>query len=328
MRVAVLGMGIIGKRLADAIHNDPRLSLVGVGIRRPNAAVLARPDVPYFHTDTPDGHWDGVHLAGGWHDALAQADLVVDAGPSRSGAGRAGAYDRHGVPVRYCGGERSAALGPVVHSGLNHALGHRLRSARLPSCNTTALGRLVAAIGVHAISRLEATVVRCCTDSDKAAKGVTTGAVFDARPSHHAADLRAVVPGLDVASVVMTVPMVSGHVIHASVWLREPGADEIAGRLAAAPRVAVLGNDQGHDTAVIKTEARLSGAPRGDRYSLAVQVYEVDPARVNVFLSLDNEAITVPETLDALCGYADNDACAVRDRTDLSLLGQVTPPLG
>src|SRR5205823_5933801 len=147
------------------------------------------------------------------------------------------------------------ALGPVLHSALNRELGRGRRSARLASCNTTAIGRVVAAVGLAHIERVHATIVRCCTDTDKAAKGVTNSAVFDARFSHHANDLREIVPDLPIASHAITVPMVSGHLILLDVELRPGTSDAVSAGLAAAPGVRLLADDRAHDTAVIRADA-------------------------------------------------------------------------
>ncbi|MBM0230704.1 type II glyceraldehyde-3-phosphate dehydrogenase [Micromonospora sp. STR1_7] len=309
MKIAVLGMGVIGKRLVDAVTEHPDLELVGVGIRRVNGGVAARPDLPYFLTDdVPQERTEdtGITVAGSWNDALEQADLVVDAGPSRSGAGRAASYRAAGVAVRYCGGERDRSLGPVLHPALNREIGFGLRSARLASCNTTAIGRALAAIGVDRIARAHATIIRCCTDSDKAAKGVTNSAVFDARPSHHATDLREIVPEISLSTNAVTVPMVSGHVILLRLHLADRDPDAAASRLGAAHGVTLL-SEGPQDSALIRDRAMRSGAPRGDRYDIAVQACR-DGDTLSLAVSLDNEAITIPETIDAILGYATEPA--------------------
>ncbi|MBF5028532.1 type II glyceraldehyde-3-phosphate dehydrogenase [Micromonospora sp. ANENR4] len=311
MRIAVLGMGVIGKRLVDAVTEHPDLELVGVGIRRLTGGVLARPDVPYFLTDdgTPERFkGTGITVAGSWNDALAQADLVVDAGPSRSGAGRAASYRAARVAVRYCGGERDRSLGPVLHPALNREIGFGLRSARLASCNTTAIGRTLAAIGVGHIARAHATIIRCCTDTDKAAKGVTNSAVFDARPSHHATDLREIIPEMSLSTNAVTVPMVSGHVILLRLHLTDCELDAAVSRLGAAQGVTLL-TEGTHDSALIRERAMRSGMPRGDRYDIAVQACR-DGDALSLAVSLDNEAITVPETIDAILAYAATPAVA------------------
>lgn len=306
MKVAVLGLGVIGKRLADAVSAHPSLDLVGVGVRGANGAVLARPGLAYFGTEPSTAAAlaaAGVTVRGPWSDALRRADLVIDAGPSRSGAGRAPSYAAAGVAVRFCGGERDRGLGPVLHSALNRSAGVGTRTARLASCNTTAIGRVLAALGVAEIAGAHATVVKCATDTDKAGKGITNGAVFDARPSHHASDLAEIVPDLPLTSQALSVPMVSGHLILLRVRMRPGAAASAVERLGDASGITLLDAGRAHDSATIRFAA-LTGSVRGDRHDVAVQVH-ADGDMLSLALSLDNEAVTIPEAVDAVLAFGE-----------------------
>lgn len=324
MRVAVLGMGIIGKRLVDAVQRQPDMSLAGVAVRSASAAVIAQPGLSYFVTE-PAGtdrlRTAGVRVAGTLTDLLAGTDVLVDAGPARSGATRAATYRAAGVTAVFCGGERDPRLGPLVHPALNHLAATGRAGVRMTSCNTTALARLVAAVGPAAVASLTATVVRCATDNDKAAKGVVNSAVFDARPSHHASDLTALAPGLPADSYALTVPMLCGHVILVRLRLRPTTtADEVIGRLGQVPRIVVLPAGR-HDTATLRsTLGGGAGRRWSDRYELAVQPDPLSDTELVAWLSLDNEAITVPEAMDVVraCG-GQRDASAVHARTNHSL---------
>jgi glyceraldehyde-3-phosphate dehydrogenase (NAD(P)) len=302
IRVAVVGAGIIGKRLVRALECHPELQLAGVAVRRANVFVTARSELPYFAAD-PDAaarlHGTGVTVRGGLSDLLASADVVIDCGPSRTGASRCATYRAAQVRAVYCGGERDADLGPLVHLAHNPRAAAGAAGVRLASCNVTALARLAAAVGPEDISELDATIVRCATDTDKARKGITNGALLGPRPSHHADDLMTLVPGLAARSTAMTVPMTAGHVIHARLRLRPrlPAASAL-GRLREVPRIHVRDADAPIDTAALK-----AGVSRQwhNRYELLVQpIAGRDTTRLDVWLSLDNEAITIPEALDVL----------------------------
>jgi glyceraldehyde-3-phosphate dehydrogenase (NAD(P)) len=317
-----MGLGIIGKRMADAVNRQPDLALAGAAVRGPNGFVLARPDVACFATSadaTTRLRAAGIAVHGLLHDLLAAADVVIDCGPARTGATRAATYRAAGVRALYCGGERDAGLWPLVHPALNPAAATGNPGVRLVSCNTTALARVAAAIGVPDIAELDATVVRCATDTDKAAKGITNGAVLAARASHHAADLAAIAPGLTARSVALTVPMTAGHVIRLRVALRAgASAMDALGRMRATTRISLLpGTDP-----IATADVRASMPRRWhDRYELLVQrIDEQVPGRLDLWLALDNQAITIPEGLDVLrlAGGADPDT--VGTRTD-QLLG-------
>ncbi|MFF2745985.1 type II glyceraldehyde-3-phosphate dehydrogenase [Kitasatospora sp. NPDC058048] len=302
IRVAVLGAGAIGKRVIHEVLSDNRFTLAGVVVRSANVFVHARPDMPYyaFGEDTARTlQTQGVGVRGRLEDLLAQADVIIDCGPSRSGATRAALYHEAGIRSVFCGGERDRTLGPVVHPALSSEELLSAQSVRLTSCNTTALARVVAALAPASINELNVTVVRCCTDTDKAGKGITNGAVLGPAPSHHAQDLVSVVPGLRATSLALTVPMDAGHVIHARIALSPQLSRKAAlARLAEAPRLNVIHEgstiDQAHRRATTKT-------PWHNRYDLDVQVVDTGtPDRLDLWLALDNEAITIPEALDVL----------------------------
>ena len=314
-------MGVIGRRLADAIGLQPDLVLAGIAVRSAGLGVIARPGLPYFASGAGAGEAlrkAGIEPAGNLADLIAAADLIIDAGPARSGAGRYRLYQDGGVLSVFSGGERDTALGPLVHPALNYHLAVGRPSIRLPSCNTTALGRLIAAIGPADVADLRAILIRCGTDTDKARKGSTNGTIFDIGLSHHGADLESVTTGIRVRVRGAYVPAVCGHVALAEVTLRRPVAAAMADQLSQASRIVMLPPGQPQSTARLKAEMyRLR--PRGDRYELAVQLAADDPATVTAWLSIDNEAITIPEAMDvirALSGVSDGErARAITDRT-------------
>jgi glyceraldehyde-3-phosphate dehydrogenase (NAD(P)) len=300
IRVGIVGMGIIGKRMAHVLSSDPDMALAGVIIRNPSGPVFARPDLPYYAVDRERLHAltaDGVGVQGLQTDLLPQCDVIMDCGPSRTGAGRSDQYRKAGVRSLFCGGERAVELGPLVHPALNFDTAMGASSCRLTSCNTTALGRFVAALGAATIDRLDAVVLRCCTDTDKANKGIVNGAVIEASRSHHADDLCDILSSLTATSTAVTVPMTAGHLIQVRIQTSSRTA-EIVKRLAATPRITVWRTDRPLDTALLKRSAFTAGMPWGNRYELVVRPSKDDPSAF--WLSLDNEAITVPEALDVL----------------------------
>jgi glyceraldehyde-3-phosphate dehydrogenase (NAD(P)) len=326
MRIAVVGMGVIGKRLAAAVIQQRDMTLAGVAVRSVGVGVLAQRRLPY-HAVSPEAtealRGFGIEPAGDLDDLLASADLVIDAGPGGTGAGRFPGYQRAGISSVFCGGETDTRLGPMVHPALNYARALGRRSIRLPSCNTTALGRLIAAARPGDVAAVEAIVLRCVTDTDKADKGITNGTVFDIRASHHGTDLESMVGGVRIRVRAAGVPSICGHVALVQLRLTRPVAETVADRIARSRRVVMLAPDQRHDTGQIKAQMYRT-TPRGDRYELAVQLAVDDARTVTAWISLDNEAITVPEAVDvmrAVCaGRHEAEAEEVRDMTDAALL--------
>lgn len=300
-RVAVLGAGVIGKRLAAVLVQDADVTLAGIAIRGPAIFALARPDLPYYAADADAIsrlEKAGISMRGSLDDLLDACDVIVDCGPSGTARSRAAAYRAHSVRRVFCGGERHPGLGPLVHSALNPEVASAA-TVRLLSCNTTALARVLAAVGAEAVRRLDATIVRCCTDSDKAGKGITNGVAIHPGPTHHAHDLSELVPGVALRTVAMTAPMTAGHVIRAQLRLADGFRAQTAlDRLAAEPRISLLYHSRPLSTAELKaaTDRRWH-----NRYELTVlPIAHPEADELDLWLALDNEAITLPEAVDVL----------------------------
>lgn len=91
IRVGVNGYGVIGKRVADAVHAQPDMHLVGVAdIVTDWRIQSAVPRLPVFAA-TPDAHSGmvdtGIRPEGTLDDLLAQSDVIVDTTPKHVAAG-------------------------------------------------------------------------------------------------------------------------------------------------------------------------------------------------------------------------------------------------
>lgn len=324
MRVAVLGMGVIGQRLAAAITVQPDMTLSGVAVRSVTASVLARPELPYFPSTTTAADAlasNNIQPRGALDDLLAASDVIVDCGQAGTGAERAAIYRRAGIKAIYCGGERSGELGPLVHSALNHDLARHAPSLRLLSCNTTSLARLAGCVRDD-LGAVEATILRCAPNN-QSAPTASLGVVVHAGPSHHAADLASMLSDVTVNATTVSVPMSAGHVVHVRLGFRRALAyDDVRAALASSPRIRLHDPDEALDTAAI-APSLTARSPNGPvcRYQVSVRVQPCeDPADVVAWLSLDHAAITIPEAVDAIrgiCGEADADVA--RSLTDSAL---------
>jgi glyceraldehyde-3-phosphate dehydrogenase (NAD(P)+) (phosphorylating) len=326
-RVAVTGMGVIGKRVAHAVALHPGLTLAGIAVRSAGPAVLAQPELPYY-ASCPGAQAGfakaGVALHGDLRMLLASADLAVDCGPAGTGASRAATYRTAGVQAIFCGGERDPSLGALVHPAVAGSL-PAAASYRMTSCNTTALIRLATCLGRPELTRLDALVLRCCTDTDKAGKGITNGAVLGASPTHHAHDLQALMPKVRFASAAATLPMTCGHVIHVRMEFGRPPApgllQALGSRILCLPPGTV-------STAGLRAQMARTGRRWHDRYEVvAVPVAVCEGQRAaSCWLALDNQAVTIPEMLDLLQILGGTDPRAASASTD-AVLGIPTPVL-
>ena len=194
-------------------------------------------------------------------DLVKACDVIVNAGTAGTGASRASHYARGGTDAIYCGGERDARLGPLVHSALNYAEALHAPMVRLTSCNSTALARLVAGVGVADLDDFEATIFRCSTDNDKAEKGITNGTLLYPA-SHHARDLAQLEPRLAGQSWAATAPMNCGHVMLVRLRTKIPRS-AVLERLAATPRIVVMTGADPIDTAMLRARAAENGREMG-----------------------------------------------------------------
>jgi glyceraldehyde-3-phosphate dehydrogenase (NAD(P)) len=163
-------------------------------------------------------------------------------------------------------------------------------------------------------------LVRCATDPDKARKGVVNGAMVEAGRSHHADDLRQLLPGLELYSQAMAVPMRHGHVASLAVRLELPASSaDVRQELAATPRMRLEGGNL--ITAALRS--RFAGRPRGDRPELVVLKDSIATRGDQLFLSavIHMESIIVPETVDCVRAISTTglDQAACMRRTDQAL---------
>ena len=322
MRTVVVGLGVIGKRMAAAVSAQPDMTLAGVVVRTPGPTVLAQPHLPVYAWSDESARvlgQAGVPVKGHLADLLDEADVLIDCGPARTGITRLDAYRAHGdVKLLFCGGERDARLGPLVHSAVKPYATRT--SGRLPSCNTTSVVRVLAALGSEAVAA-KAIFLRCATDTDKAGKGITNGAVLSCHPSHHADELRALFPALAVETLAATLPMVSGHVVQLDVELRSPLSPDQLLKLLAADRRLVVSAAPTISTAEVRSAMTGLGRAWDNRYEALVCPIPTDRG-FSCWLALDNEAVTIPEAVDMLRLMAAGpalDASTARLLTDEAL---------
>jgi glyceraldehyde-3-phosphate dehydrogenase (NAD(P)) len=307
LRVAVVGCGTIGKRVADAICRQPDMALAGIGVRSVHpAALAARHRGARIFCTEPGRRREleaaGLPVDGELDDLLRLADAVVDCTPSRQAAARLPAYHSAGRPAVFCGGERHEDIGLTFSTLANYEAAAGRDAAKVASCNTTGLVRVVA--GLHrrfGVRGGHAVLVRCATDPDKAAKGVVAGLTVSPGRTHHADDVARLVPGVRLVTQAVTAPTNRGHVALLELDLGRPVDEaEVLRHLAATPRVVT--DRLPMATGELRDRFSASPRPRGDRPELVVwpeSVVRTDRG-VALAMAIHMEAIAIPETIDCL----------------------------
>ncbi len=334
--VGVNGYGTIGKRVADAVREQPDMRVSGVAKTRPNheAETAVRRGYPLYAA-VPERQSQfaeaGIETAGPVGELVADSDVVVDATPSGVGAENRALYAEHDTPALFQGGEDAAVADVSFNARANYTDAVDADFVRVVSCNTTGLSRLIAPLREqYGVGKVRATLVRRGGDPAQSGRGPINDVLPDpvTVPSHHGPDVQTIFPDLDIDTLGLKVPATLTHTHSLNITLeREATADEVREVLAEESRVFVVPGEADVDgSGALKELALDRGRPRGDVWENAVFgesiTVEDGPAGPELYLfqAIHQEADVVPENVDAVravTGAA--DAAESRARTDEAL---------
>lgn len=333
VRVAVNGYGVIGKRVADAVAAQDDLELAGVSDIgtdwRPSMATHkgyrlfgAAPE----HTATMRDA--GLQVSGTLDDLLTEADIVVDCTPKRVAAKNVEAYRKRGIKFILQGGEKHAATGHsfVAESNYGTALGRD--ATRVVSCNTTSIVRTLSALKrAGLLRRARGTLLRRATDPwESHQSGIMNTLVPEEEiPSHQGPDAQSVDPELDVVTMAVEVPETLAHLHYWVVEMpRDASKEEVLDAFRSSSRIALINIKDGLSAlnAVKELMADL-GRPHDNLYEVALwaDMLKVQGRELFYAYMVDNQAIVIPETIDAIRALAgiEQDAAASIARTNAAL---------
>ena len=312
IRVAVNGYGVIGKRVADAVTVQPDMELVGISdvvtdYRLKAATVLALPVYAALPERMAEMRAAGIPVRGDLDDLLGRVDVVIDCTPKGIAAKNLERYRAAGVKAIFQGGEKHSLTGHsfVAQANYESALGRD--ATRVVSCNTTSIVRTLTALRDAALlKKARGVLIRRATDPwESDHSGIMNTIVpEDTIPSHQGPDARTVVPDLDVVTIAAKAAHTQSHNHYWVVELSRPAdREEVLAAFRAAPRIAFVRMGDG----IIALNSTLElmkdlGRPRGDMWEVALweDVLTVDGAELYYTYQVDNQAIVVPETIDAI----------------------------
>jgi glyceraldehyde-3-phosphate dehydrogenase (NAD(P)) len=312
VKVAINGYGVIGKRVADAVKLQPDMALVGIGdvmtdYRVKAAVVHGLPIYAALPDRAAAMKEAGIPVLGTLDDLLAQVDVVVDCTPKGIGANNLPRYRAAGVKSIYQGGEKHALTGHsfVAQANYESALGRD--TTRVVSCNTTSTVRTLTALrDAGLLTKARGVLVRRATDPwESDHSGIMNTVVPEPHiPSHQGPDAQTVAPDLDVITIAAKAAHTQTHNHYWVVELtREASRDEVLDVFRAAPRVAFIRVSDG--VVALNSTIELMkdlGRPRGDMWEVALwaDVLTVNGNEAYYTYQVYNEAIVVPETVDAI----------------------------
>lgn len=312
VRVAVNGYGVIGKRVADAVRLQEDMTLEGIAdvvsdYRVKLAVARGYPVYAAIPEKAAEMQAAGIPVAGTLDDLIRRVDVVVDGTPKRVAAQNKTAYERAGVRAIFQGGEKHETAGYSFVAQVNYAGAVGRQFVRVVSCNTTGLARVLGALHRQGwVKRARAVLMRRGTDPwESHQHGMINTVVPETTvPSHQGPDAQTVIPDLDLTTIAASGPFNLSHIHFTMVETTRPVAtEEVRAVLQDAPRIAFVRAAEGLVAlnSVIEVMRDL-GRPRGDMWEVAVweDAVAADAREVYLTYQVHNEAIVIPETIDAI----------------------------
>lgn len=312
VRVAVNGYGVIGKRVVDAVRLQPDMELVGVSdivsdYRIKTAVVLNLPIYASLIEKVDQMKAMGIPVKGTLDDLLTQIDVVVDCTPKGIAAKNLDRYRAAGVKAVLQGGEKHDLVSHsfVAQANYESALGRE--ATRVVSCNTTSAVRTLTALqDARLLKKARGVLMRRATDPwESDHSGIMNTVVPEPHiPSHQGPDVKTVVPELDVVTIAAKAAHTQTHIHYWIVELtREASREEVLQAFRSAPRIAFIRMSDGI-VALNNTVELMKDLdrPRGDMWEVALweDVLTVKGNEAYYTYQVYNEAIVVPETIDAI----------------------------
>lgn len=312
IRVGVNGYGVIGKRVAAAVARQSDMSLAGVSdvvtdwrahmVKHNGFRLFGATD--QYATAMREA---GLEVAGTLEDLLSQVDVVVDCTPKRIAAKNVEAYKRRGVKFILQGGEKHAATGHSFVAEANYASAIGREATRVVSCNTTSVVRTLTALKrAGLLGRARGTLLRRATDPwESHETGIMNTLVPEPEiPSHQGPDAQTVDPELDVVTMAVKVPETLAHLHYWTVQMtRRASKDEVLDAFRTSTRIALIHVSEG--LVALNTVKELMadrGRPHDNLYEVALWADMLRVQNDELFYAymVDNQAIVIPETVDAI----------------------------
>ncbi len=311
VKVAVNGYGTIGKRVADAVSKQDDMELVGVTKTKPDFEAKLAAKKYSLYSAIPEGverfEKAGINIKGDINDLLSKVDVVVDCSPGKVGAENKPKYEKVGVKAVFQGGEKKDVAEVSFNSLSNYEDAFGKDFVRVVSCNTTGLARIISVIrGVIEIGKVRAMLIRRVVDPKEDKKGLVNGIMPDPihLPSHHADDVKTVLPDINIVTTAFKVPTTLMHLHSLSFEIKsgEVKVDDVIDALKEEPRIMLISSSEGFtSTAKIIEYARELRM----RYDLFENVVWEDSISIYdgelfVIQAIHQEAIVIPENIDAI----------------------------
>jgi len=310
--IAVIGYGVIGKRVADAINVQDDMNLVGVCDVNSDWRIQNAVRKEYnIYAATAEAEKEmkasGISVQGNMQDLLNKVDLVVDCTPKNIAAKNVELYKKQGIKFILQGGEKHETTGHSFSAENNYESALNLNATRVVSCNTTSILRTLSALKrAGLLDYARGTLLRRATDPWESHLGGIMNTMVPEKdiPSHQGPDAKSVDPGLDVITSAVKVPETLSHMHYWNVKLKKQATkEEVLNAFKTSSRIKLIHYDQGLvSNNTIKEMFLDMGRPWGDMYEVALweDMLKVVGGELFYAYVVDNQAIVIPETIDAI----------------------------
>lgn len=311
-KIALIGYGVIGKRVADAIALQEDMELAGVCDVISDWRIQAAVSKGYpIYAATPEAKSNmeqvAISPAGNMTDLLDVADVVVDCTPKKIAAQNVQLYKEREIKFILQGGEKHETTGHSFSAENNYASALNRDSTRVVSCNTTSIVRTLSALKrAGLLESARGTLLRRATDPWESHLGGIMNTLVPEKdiPSHQGPDAQSVDPELDVVTMAVKVPQTLSHLHYWNVRLtRKADKKEVIEAFQTSTRITLMSyNDGLVSNNTIKERYLDMGRPWGDMYEVALwqDMLKVEGNELYYAYVVDNQAIVIPETIDAI----------------------------
>lgn len=310
--IAVIGYGVIGKRVADAINLQDDMKLLGVcdiiSDWRIQNAVRKNYKIYAATQDAADRmKSEGISVKGNMQELLKKSDLVVDCTPKKVAAQNVAIYREQNIKFILHGGEKHETTGHSFSAENNYESALNKDATRVVSCNTTSILRTLTALKrADLLDYARGTLLRRATDPWESHLGGIMNTMVPEKdiPSHQGPDAKSVDPDLDVITAAVKVPETLSHMHYWTVKLKKQASkEEVLNAFKTSSRIKLIRYDQGLvSNNTIKEMFLDMGRPWGDMYEVALweDMLKVQGDELFYAYVVDNQAIVIPETIDAI----------------------------
>ena len=312
VKVAINGYGTIGKRVADAVAVQDDLEVAGVVKTRPSFEAKMALEKGYelyaaSNENIDDFRKSKIEVSGTLVDLLDKADIVIDATPGDTGEEYKKLYEKHGIKAIWQGGEEHELTGFSFNSEANYHDATGRQFARVVSCNTTGLVRVLYALdSAYGVRKARVTLMRRAADPGDIKTGPINALVPDPikLPSHHGPDVNSILPDIDITTMAVKISTTLMHLHALNIELKNTcSEDEIINLFKTRPRIRLVSSkDRIKSTAEAMEYAKDMGRPRGDMWENVVwkDSIAINKGELYFFQAIHQESDVVPENVDAI----------------------------